>query len=159
MTKRTLIGLAVISIVLLTTADAADDTMDHSAVILAAYNQWVETTNARDIVQWSNFLAPGAVFFPADGPALTSKEAITNYYIKLFADPNFALDCAQSFVEISESNDIAWSRGTCNVTFSLPDGGINRGSSEWAKVWVRLDSGEWKCRLNTWNSNAQPGGS
>ena len=75
------------------------------------------------------------------------------HYIELFGDPNFAHDCAQTFVEVSESNDIAWARGTCNVTFSLPDGSIGRGSSKWAKVWVRMEDGEWKCRLNTWNSD------
>ena len=159
MLKRTLIVLAAIGGALSITADADDESTDHSAVIDASYEKWVEITNARDIDRWSAFLAPAAAFFPAEGPALTSNEAITNYYARLFADPNFALDCAQSFVQVSESNDVAWSRGTCNATFSLPDGEIGYGSSEWAKVWIRSDSGEWKCWLNTWNSNADPGGS
>ncbi|MGI9224468.1 MAG: YybH family protein [Woeseiaceae bacterium] len=153
MTRRTLTVFAFIATILPIAASVSGDSADRSAVILTTYNRWVETTNARDIDRWSTFLAPGAVFFPSDGPALDSREAITDYYIELFGDPNFALDCAQTFVEVSESNDIAWARGTCNVTFSLPDGSIGRGSSKWAKVWVRMEDGEWKCRLNTWNSD------
>lgn len=151
--KLTLCTLAIVGMILPSLADAGDDSIDHSAAILSAYNRWVETTNAKDIDQWSTFLAPGAIFFPSDGPALDSKDAIVGYYIKLFDDPNFALDCAQSMVEVSESNDIALARGTCKATFSLPDGSVGRGSSKWAKFWVRMESGEWKCRLNTWNSN------
>lgn len=153
MKKQTLLTLVIVGMILPSLADAGDDSIDQSAAILSAYNRWVETTNAKDIDQWSTFLAPDAVFFPSDGPALDSNEAIVSYYIKLFDDPNFTLDCAQSSVEVSASNDFAWARGTCQATFSLPDGGIGRGSSKWAKVWVRMESGEWKCRLNTWNNN------
>lgn len=153
MTRRTLTVFAFIATILPIAASVSDESTDHSTLILTTYNQWVETTNARDIDRWSTYLAPGAVFFPSDGPALDSNEAIVGYYLKLFADPNFSLDCAQTFVEVSESNDIAWTRGTCNGTFSLPDGSIGRGSSKWAKIWVRVENGEWKCRLNTWNSD------
>ena len=153
MKKQTLLTLVIVGMILPSLADAGDDSIDQSAAILSAYNRWVETTNAKDIDQWSTFLAPDAVFFPSDGPALDSNEAIVSYYIKLFDDPNFTLDCAQSSVEVSASNYFAWARGTCQATFSLPDGGIGRGSSKWAKVWVRMESGEWKCRLNTWNNN------
>jgi len=151
--RRTLRTLIIVGMILPLLTGADDDSTDHSAAVLSAYNRWVETTNAKDIDQWSTFLAPEAVFFPSDGPALDSYEAIVSYYIKLFDDPNFTLNCAQSFVEVYESTDIAFARGTCEVTFSLPDGSIGRGSSKWAKVWVRMESGEWKCRLNAWNSN------
>jgi len=153
MMRRTLRTLVVVGIILPLVAGAGDDSTNHSAAVLSAYNRWVETTNAKDIDQWSTFLAPEAVFFPSDGPALDSYEAIVSYYIKLFDDPNFTLNCAQSFVEVFESTNIAFARGTCEVTFSLPDGSISRGSSKWAKVWVRMESGAWKCRLNAWNSN------
>jgi ketosteroid isomerase-like protein len=149
----TLRTLVIVGMMLPPLTCADDDSATHEAAILSAYNRWVETTNAKDIDRWSMFLAPEAVFFPSEGPALDSNEAIVSYYITLFADPNFTLDCAQLFVEVFESNDVAWARGTCKVTFSLPDGSIGRGSSKWAKIWVRLGSGEWKCRLNAWNSN------
>ena len=150
---RTVLTIALLCLVTPLAASAGEKPTDASDVILAVYNDWVETTNAKDIVQWSTFLAPEAVFFPPGIPALDSREAIVSFYTKLFDDPHVSLDCTQTFVEVADSNDLAWSRGTCNATFSLPDGSVGRGSSKWAKVWVRMESGEWKCKVNAWNTN------
>jgi len=150
---RSILTLTALCLVGPLAASAGEKSADASDVILATYNDWVATTNAKDIDQWSTFVAPEAVFFPPGVPALDSTDALVAYYSRLFEDPNFTLDCAQTFVEVADSNDLAWSRGTCNATFSLPDGSVGRGSSKWAKVWVRLEGGEWKCRLNTWNNN------
>ena len=117
------------------------------------YIEWAASTSAKDIDKWSTFVAPGAVFLPPDSPALEVNESIVAYYTELFRDPNFSLNCSQSHVEVADSGDMAWSRGTCDATFSLPDGTVGRGSSKWAKVWVRSEDEKWRCRLNTWNSD------
>ena len=153
MIKQTVLTLTFSCLIGPFAANAGEQSSAASSAILAAYNDWVETTNAKDIVQWSTFLAPEAVFFPPGVPALDSREAIVSFYTKSFDDPNFALDCTQTFVEVADSNDLAWTRGTCNATFSLPDGNVGRGSSKWAKIWVRSENGKWKCQLNTWNNN------
>ena len=150
---RSILTLIALCLVGPLAAIAGEESTDASSVILATYNDWVETTNAKDIGRWSTFVAPEAVFFPPGLPALDSREAIVGFYTKSFDDPNFSLDCTQTFVEVADSNDLAWSRGACNATFSLPDGSVGRGSSKWAKVWVRLESGEWKCKVNAWNTN------
>ena len=127
--------------------------IDDADYINNAYNEWVKSVDAKDIEWWSSFLAPNAVFLPPDGPPLETIDAIKSRYEGLFQDPNFGLECMQIFVDVAESRDIAWSRGTCNAAFSTPDGNVGRASSKWTKVWVRLDNGSWKCRLNTWNDN------
>lgn len=114
------------------------------------YTSWVQATNDKDITRWSAFLADDPYFSPADSPPLTSREAILAYYEKSFADPEFSLDCTQLEVHVSESRDMAWSRGSCKGTFTLPDGSKGSGSSEWLKVWTRYPDGSWKCRINSW---------
>lgn len=126
---------------------------DGAKAIRDTYVEWVASTNARDIDRWATFVAPGAVFLPPDTGPLESMESIVAFYAKLFEDPKFSLDCSQGHVEIADSGEIAWSRGTCEITFSLPDGTAGHGSSKWVKVWVRSEDGQWRCRLNTWNSN------
>jgi ketosteroid isomerase-like protein len=153
MIKRTLFTLTLVGVAGNYATLVSANPSDSSKAIRAAYNEWVEAVNAKDIEWWSRFLAPGALFLPPDIPALDSNDAIINFYVELFRDQNFTLDCVQSFVEISDSNDLAWTRGTCRATFSLPNGEVGRGSSKWAKVWVRSESGEWKCRLNAWNND------
>lgn len=115
------------------------------------YDSWVEATNEKDIERWSAYLDDNAVFLPPEHVALETKEEIVTFYSGLFLDPNFSLTCRQTLAEVSRSNDFAWARGTCHATFTTPGGELGSGSSKWTKVWVRSESGEWKCRLNTWN--------
>jgi ketosteroid isomerase-like protein len=123
---------------------------NEEAAIHDTYNAWVAVTNEKDIARWSAFLADESFFAPADVPPLTSRESILDYYRKSFADPAFALDCEQQEVEVSGSKDMAWSRGTCKVSFTGPDGEKASGASRWFKVWVRRPDGSWKCRVNSW---------
>ena len=127
--------------------------LDDARLIDDVYNEWERSLDAKDIEWWSSFLASNAVFLPPDSPPLETNDAIRAYYINLFQDPQFNLDCIQTFVDVAKSRDMAWSRGTCDATFSTPGGDVASGSSKWTKVWVRLADGTWKCSLNTWNYN------
>jgi len=128
---------------------AADD---DGAKIEETYNAWVRAVNAKDIEEWSSYLAPNAYFAPADAPSLATEEAILNYYRRSFSDPEFSLDCKQLEVEVADSAEMAWARGTCEATFTTSDGKIGRGKSRWFKVWVKQSDGSWRCRINTWNN-------
>jgi ketosteroid isomerase-like protein len=150
---RMQISLALIAIAGASPTTGWGDSDTSIGAIHDTYVEWVASTNAKDIDKWSTFVAPGAVFLPPDSPPLESHETIVAYYTELFRDPNFSLSCSQSHVEVANSGDMAWSRGKCKATFSLPDGTVGHGSSKWAKVWVRLENQKWKCRLNTWNSD------
>ena len=126
---------------------------DDAEAIRDTYIEWLASTNARDIDRWATFVAPHAVFLPPGTAPLESMESIVAFYAELFDDPNFSLDCSQRYVEIADSGEMAWSRGVCEITFSLPDGTTGQGSSKWVKVWVLSEDGQWTCRLNTWNND------
>ncbi len=136
-------------LIILASIALAED--DEGARIEETYNAWVRTTNARDIDGWASYLAPNAYFVPSDSPSLTTEEEILNYYRRSFADPEFSLDCQQSDVELAESGDMAWARGTCKVTFTVSDNEVGSAKSRWLKVWEKQPNGLWKCRVNTWN--------
>jgi uncharacterized protein (TIGR02246 family) len=143
------VALAVVTGV--SCSKVAPESADDAHAITEAYDEWVRAVNAKDIEWWSSFLAPNAVFLPLDSPPLETIDAIRAFYIAQFKDPEFGLECTQTLVEVSQSRDMAWTRGTCNGTFSTPSGDVGSRSGKWAKVWVRLDDGTWKCRLNMWN--------
>ena len=128
-------------------ASAADS--DEQA-IKRTYKAWVEATNEKDITKWASFLAKDPYFSPADTAPLASREAILNYYKKSFSDPEFSLDCKQLEVHVSQSGDMAWSRGVCKATFTGPDGNKASGPSRWLKVWTKHPDGSWKGRINSW---------
>jgi len=132
-----------------------------SAALLAAdseetnieetYYAWVRATNDKNIEQWSTFLAPSAFFAPPGVMPLDTEEAILDFYRESFADPEFSLDCEQLAVDVAESQDMAWARGTCRATFTDSNGQKTMGTSRWFKIWLRQTDGSWKCRINTWN--------
>jgi len=153
MLQQLFFGLAILTGTIGTGSVEVQDSPSASELITKAYDEWVAATNAKDMEQWSSFLAPQPVFLPPGSPALETKQDIIDYYIELFEDPSFQLECAMTFVEVAESGDMAWARGTCQARFTAPNGDLATGSSKWTKVWVRLRDGSWKCRLNTWNYN------
>ena len=141
----------LLAIVLFCIACGARTADREEILIEATYERWVQITNARDIELWSEFLAPAAVVVPPGSPVLATEETIRSYYEASFADPNFSLDCAQRSVEIAESGDLAWARGTCDFTATGSDGSKVSGTSRWFKIWLKQPDGSWKCKLNTWN--------
>jgi ketosteroid isomerase-like protein len=124
----------------------------HHEAIDNAYWEWVDATNAKDLDRWATFLGPDPLFLPPDHVALRGESAIRDFYALLFADDRFALECRQEQVTVAEGQDMAWSTGSCEATFTGPDGDLATDSSKWAKVWIRLPSGDWKCTLNSWTS-------
>jgi len=129
----------------------------HRQAIDTAYRNWVDATNARDMDRWATFLAPNPLFLPPDHQALRGEPAVREFYERLFADHNFSLDCRQEQIELAESEDMAWSTGTCEGTYTGPDGEVARGSTTWAKVWIRQPRGEWRCVVNSWSASGPSG--
>ena len=153
MASRAILG---ISILLLIGSNRAFPQQEvHRESIDTAYRSWVDATNAKDLDRWTTFLAPDPLFLPPSHPALRGERAIRDYYARSFADSRFALSCRQEQVAVATAEDMAWSTGTCEATFTDPDGNPARGTSKWVKVWVRLPNGEWKCRLNSWSMTGQ----
>jgi uncharacterized protein (TIGR02246 family) len=124
----------------------------HRKAIEKAYADWVDAANDKDLNRFASFLAPDALFLPPNHPALRGERAIRNFYSLLFADSRFSLRCRQERVEVAKSEELAWSTGTCELTFTGPDGDADQDSSKWVKVWKRLSNGEWKCAVSSWSS-------
>jgi ketosteroid isomerase-like protein len=152
------IAVAVVSLFALVVSGCAPtaplvDTAADKATIEKLYPAWVEAANTKDIETWTSFLAPDARFQPPNLPALKTHEEIRNFYGALFEDPRFALDCHQQQVEVAASGDIAWSRGSCDGSFTGQDGEAAYLKTKWLKVWQKQPNGEWKNLVNMWNSD------
>jgi len=148
---RAILGITVL--LLFATGRAFAQQGVHHKAIDNAYRDWVDATNAKDLIRWASFLAPNPLFLPPNHPALHGELEIRDFYARLFADSLFSLNCRQEHVEVAEAEDMAWSTGSCEATFTDPDGDAARGSSKWAKVWLRLPNGDWKCTLSSWSLN------
>ena len=149
--------LAEIILVTSVICGSVSNAADHEErAIHETYKAWVQAANDKDIAKWSTFLADDPYFDPADSPPLTSTKEVIDYYKESFSDRWFSLKCLQEQVELSESGEMAWARGTCNATFAGPDGQKATGTSRWFKVWMRQSDGSWRGRVNTWKYVDQP---
>jgi ketosteroid isomerase-like protein len=148
------IHLALAFFFLSPAASGEEPPLGDAQIIDNSYDEWVQVLNRKDIDLWSSYLAPNAVFAPPDNPPLETNKDIIDYYLALFRNPLFIkLECSQEFIDVADSRDIAWSRGTCNAFFTTDSGTVGNRTSKWTKIWVRLEDGSWKCRLNIWNYN------
>lgn len=155
--RRTILNLVRICLAAAVIASSISNASEsEEQAIHNAYSAWVEAANEKDIAKWSTFLADDPYFDPADSPPLTNAEEVTDYYKRSFSDVWFSLDCEQELVEVSESGEMAWARGTCNATFTGPDGNRASGSSRWFKVWVKHLDGSWRGRVNVWKYVNKP---
>ena len=145
------VAYAALILGLLFLVQASADSASDASAIEETYDSWVQVTNAKDINTWSSYLAPSAFFVPPGVQPLETRDDILDYYRASFADPNFALECQQLAVDVAESGEMAWARGTCRATFTDSNGQKANGTSRWFKVWLKQLDGSWKCRINTWN--------
>ena len=148
--KQWAVSLIVTGLLLFNHGQVIAESSDDS-IIERTYTTWLKATNARDIEAWASYLAPNALFVPPGIRSLTTREAILDYYRKAFADPNFALDCRQLSVEVSQSGEMAWAHGYCQAAFTGTSGHKEHGTSRWFKIWYKQSGGSWKCGVNTWN--------
>ena len=131
--------------------DASSADADRKA-IGAAYAAWAAAANDKDMARWAPFMAPDAMFLPPNHVALHGEDAIRAFYSGLFADPEFSIKCKQQHVEVSVARDMAWSTGTCEATFTGPNGQKASDASKWVKVWKKQADGQWRCAVNSWSS-------
>ena len=151
---RMVVAGAILGVPLLSpfaTGQTSAEREAHRKVIDKTYKDWLDAVNAKDLDRWASFLAPDALFMPPNSPALRDGQAIRDFYSGLFADSRFSLRCRQEKVEVAESEELAWSTGSCEATFTGPNGDAAQGQSKWVKVWKKQPNGEWKCRVNSWN--------
>ena len=145
------VAFVAISVLPVGAEQAAGPEVDRQAID-SAYSAWAMATDAKDMDRWVTFLAPDAVFLPPNHPALRDRESIQEFYAALFADPRFSIKCKQNQVEVASASDLAWSTGTCEVTFTGAKGRPASDVSKWVKIWKKQPDGRWKCSANSWSS-------
>ena len=87
------------------------------------------------------------------GAAETDEQSIRDTYEAWVGATNEKdIEKWSAFVDVSESGEMAWSRGECKATFTGPGDTTATGRSRWLKVWIKQPNGSWRCRVNTWRN-------
>lgn len=153
MTRTHLLAAAFASSLILCACQAREEAANEATVDVAAIAgtirsqeaEWLQAWQARDINGVLARFAPDAVakFHPA--PTMAGGEAIRSGTAPFLADSNFRLQFSADQVRVSESGDLAYTRGHYSVTYS--DQATQRPVNEagtYLTIWHRQADGSWK---------------
>lgn len=101
------------------TAPAAD-TKAIADQIRQSEAQWVKDYQAHDVGKALAHYAPDAALMPSGMKRMTDTRSIEAGLKGLIGDPNFQLNFAPEKVEVAQSGDLAYTRGTYTLRMTDP---------------------------------------
>lgn len=118
-------------------------------------NRWEAEIAAKDSVAIAgHYATDGLLIVPYEKPH-RGTAAIQSAWGRLLADPNASLTVEPEDLRVAESGDLAYERGTYQLSFDTPQGPVNdRGS--FVIVWEKRD-GEWKAAVDIVSTEVFPG--
>ena len=104
---------------------------------------------AKDYAKVAASYTPDAVVMPSNGPVVTGRAAIEQFLASFPPLGTFTLNVA----EIEGVGDLAYDRGTYQMTFPLPSGGMASDSGKFLEIRHRQADGTWLVTRDIWNSD------
>jgi ketosteroid isomerase-like protein len=101
-------------------AAASADAKAIADQIRASEAQWVKEYAAHDVGKAVAHYAPDAALMPSGNKRMIGTKAITDGLTGLVGDPNFQLTFAPEKVEVAQSGDLAYTRGTYILRVTNP---------------------------------------
>ncbi len=131
-------------------------TTKEEQAVLVADQQWEKASEAKDVDKAVSFYADDGVMLEPGTPIVKGKDAIRQAWQRFFADPAFALTWRADAVQVAQSGDLAYTRGTFDLRYSGPDGKPASMHGKYMTVWKKI-GGKWKAIADMNNDDGQPG--
>ncbi len=147
--------LIVVSAALVVAACATIPRVDlqaESAAIRKLDREWLAAFTAKDIDAAMSYFAPTAVLMPANSPAIIGQGPIREWFALWLPDPNVSTSFSPAVVEVAESGDLAYDRGTFHSVVETAEGRVEV-TGKYLIIWKKID-GEWKAMIDISNSDS-----
>ena len=153
---RTLPVSILVAFVLLATCCAPSAPVDSqagAANIQELDEQWSATAAKNDLDGTVAFYADDAVLLPPNAPIATDRKSIRESWASLLG-PNTTVLWKVSKVEVAKSGELGYFYGTYELSIKDPKGGPPvHDTGKLVEVWKKQADGEWKCIVDTYNSD------
>lgn len=153
-------GTAVVAAVCLALTACGEQPNGGSAsasdAVRAADAAFQQAIAAKDLNKIMSFYADDAVLMPTAKPLLSGKAAITDEWKELLAIPAFQNASKLEDVEVSASNDLAYTRGSYETRLLGEDGKLVTEPGKWLSVWRKQPDGSWRVAIETYNTDIPP---
>ncbi len=115
--------------------------------------RWSKAAAARDLVGTVAFYSNDAIVLPPNAASAATNEAIRNVWRDLLATPGLAIRWQPAKVQLAKSGEMAWVSGVYELTRNDPTGKPVNDRGKYLEVWEKQADGNWKCRVDMWNSS------
>lgn len=135
----------------------AVDTASEASNIREHETAWVKDIATRDVEKWASHYTDDAVVMAPGMPPMKGKDAIREGLKHLVSDPNIKLEFTPDRVEVSKSGDVAYTRGTYQMTMTDPKTRkpvTDKGT--YVTVYRKQPDGSWKAAEDINTSQAPP---
>ena len=100
---------------------------------------------AKDLAKVTSYYAPDAVLATPGRPAARGGEAVCSAIRNDIADPAFKISVSDEKIEAASSGDLAYHRGTLNITYTNPQTKqAEKAAATSLTVFRKLADGSWK---------------
>jgi ketosteroid isomerase-like protein len=115
--------------------------------------QWAATAAKNDVAGTVAFYADDAVLLAPNAPIAKDPSSIRQAWAGMLG-PGTALSWKASKVEVAKSGELGYIYGTYEDTGKDPKGGVPiHDTGKFVEVWRKQPDGNWKCIVDTYNSD------
>jgi uncharacterized protein (TIGR02246 family) len=119
------------------------------AAIRVAIGEWGAAARAKDAAAFTSFYADDAALLLEASPDFTGRAAIGATIGGMMQDPNFALSFETSSIVVARSGDIAYERGSYELTLSDANQQPAAQKGNYVVVWRKQADGAWKVAVDS----------
>ena len=116
--------------------------------------EWSKAAAARSVDGWMSFYADDAVVLPPNDTIADSKEKIHASMTAFLGLPELKVGWTATKTVVSDAGDMAYVYGNYSMTAKDPSTGkpiVDNGKM--VEVWRKQPNGNWKCVVDTWNTD------
>ena len=147
------LGLLVLGCNVSQQQSAPDTRAADEAAVRKADADWAAAGQSKQVDAWVAFYSDDAVVLPPNDKAATGKDSIRKTVGDLLALPGLSVSWKAAKVEVARSGDIAYIQGTYELGMNGPKGKPMSDHGKYVEVWKKQTDGNWKCAVDTWNSD------
>jgi ketosteroid isomerase-like protein len=123
-------------------------------VIMQADRDFNKATQEKRAAGWNSFFAENAAL-PLEKP-LAGKQAISEFYEKQFANPDFTLTWDPIKGEVFPGESVGYTTGKYVARFKNKAGQMMESTGRYITVWNKQEDGSWKVVADTGGPDGPP---
>lgn len=156
MIYKTLLTIAVLSVVSCGCTDSSVDKAAESKALMELSRQWSAIVSSGDLESGMDFWSDDAVMLPPDLPLLDGKDAIRAYVEDAAKIPGFSISWEPVSAHISHGGDMAYLIEKNVIEFEDAEGNKVISHGKVITVWRKDTQGNWKNVVDMWNAAPPP---